>query len=604
MDVIKYDFENISKRLKAKVLNKLGGENFLMISTNAALIDAVAEELDDFAMYNEYLARESSWTTAKNPHFVMQQIDFFGYSPHRKISSTGTVRFSTSKTFNGRANTNITIPKWTQVSGGGVAFITREEATLASNKNYVDVSVVQGELAQKTIPITMKDFPIGSLEYAQIPILDSNIENTAYIVKVGKLGSIREDPWKEVSNVRSASGYDNPGEAEIFAIKTMDSFKGVTLFFGNNSLGKALNYDDIVEFTYVKSDGIEGNILAKGVINNVDSVIKDAKGDTINLFCSNVTELIGGQDNESVDSIKKIAPLSFQTVDRAVTAKDYEILLKKNGYADGVLVWGETELNDDQFNLFSSYTSGEENTVHITGYKVEKASLLGTPFSEDKKTAILYFLGKMKGLTDIIKFDDTVIVYVNFKAVVYCKKNYSKILIKGLVEDALKRDYSLLRGADKDLYGSSLYLSDYLATIDNVEGVDHCNCEITFSEYADFNNDFAKNLLLNNIKEGSVSIKIKSTVDTSDTWQEVAHDVPDINSKGSFKGKNLFNVAPESFINYREGRLQGLTVTNLPNLPTNYQARIDFELNSGSGNLELSYRNQLFAWHTSDIKVV
>ena len=154
MAIMKFDYDSVLARLKARVLSKLDGENLLLFSTNSAFLEAAAEEFADADMYDEFLTREAVWETAQGYNSIMKQVSFYDYKPHRKVGSTGYIRVSTSKTFDGSWGTNITIPKFTQMSGGGLTFLSKESTYLAANADYVDIPVIQGEKTEKTVEIT------------------------------------------------------------------------------------------------------------------------------------------------------------------------------------------------------------------------------------------------------------------------------------------------------------------------------------------------------------------------------------------------------------------------------------------------------------------
>jgi hypothetical protein len=162
--MLRYDYDSVLERLKQRILRKLDGQNLILFSTNSALIEAVAEEFDDLSLYDEFLTRENVWDTARGTSSIMKQVGFFDYKPHRKVGATGTVRFSAAEGFDGNWPYNISIPKWTQVSGGGITFLTKEAFYLPNTADYVDVPVIQGEVTKfevKTLPKYEVDWGAG-----------------------------------------------------------------------------------------------------------------------------------------------------------------------------------------------------------------------------------------------------------------------------------------------------------------------------------------------------------------------------------------------------------------------------------------------------------
>ena len=593
MAIMKFDYDSVLARLKARVLSKLDGENLLLFSTNSAFLEAAAEEFADADMYDEFLTREAVWETAQGYNSIMKQVSFYDYKPHRKVGSTGYIRVSTSKTFDGSWGTNITIPKFTQMSGGGLTFLSKESTYLAANADYVDIPVIQGEKTEKTVEITSTAYP--ELRYAAIVIKDPDIENSLYSVKVNGV------LWTEVNSIRLATS----NEDLYYTLQTLSDFSGVEITFGNGVFGKKLEYGDIVTFEYLQTKGEDGNVLSGGIITSVDTALKDESGTDVELFCTNLDALVGGSDYESVESIRSTAPLSFQTGNRAISSSDYATLIKQTNLVDKVQVWGEKEINEDAGNRPGTYVEASENLIYITGITVDPETGIGLPLSESSKSLIREALNDKKGTTDILQFVDTQVVYVTFESEVYISNTkYSSEQVIGNIHNALASEYSLSEAA----YKKNLYFSDYYKTIDAAEGVDHHRTTLSFSEFFKFSSAYlvSMNINLANIMPGTVKLYIRDTAADGE-WSQLGHDNgsgiligdqinPDDPSQGSYD----LNSATISYI---DGAIGDIIITYGLNQPfSNYEIRVDFALqDSEEGDLNLKYRQQLFAYYKDKI---
>jgi hypothetical protein len=601
MPMLRYDYNSVLARLKERTLQKLDGQNILLFSTNAAWLEAVAEEFDDLSLYDEFLTRENVWDTARGNSSIMKQVGYFDYIPHRKIGSTGTLRFSASKSFDGNWPYSISIPQWTQSSGGGTTFLTKESVNLLNTSFYVDIPAIQGEVAKFTTTITQAGYPQPKgAAYAQVQILDPDIENTLYEVRInGEL-------WKEIGNIRLAIQEVDPEKAKVYSLRTMPNYEGVVLFFGNGMFGKSLQYGDTVEFIYLKTLGAKGNVLSAGIVNTIDSEIRDERGNVVTLYCTNPSALTGGQEYEKLDDIKANAPKANKTGNRAISSQDYETLIKKTGTVDKVQVWGEKEINEDNGDPPGTFISAAENLIYITGFSIDQATLTGVPLTEAGKDIVRKYLNDKKGTTDILQFVDTQFIYVNFEVIVWVDTIlYTVNQIQEYVRNALITAYSVNAG----VYKENLYYSDYIRTIDEVLGVDHTVCDLTFFETLLFSSAYGFNtsLGLEGIKPGTVSIKIKNDRADMD-WGEMAHDDgngsligslidPNDPSKGSY-------IIPGAKISYVDGSIGEVVVTfGLTNPYQNYSIKIDFELDSTTEkNLVLTARNQMIIFGSSDIE--
>lgn len=593
MAVMKFDYDSVLARLKARVLSKLEGENLLLFSTNSAFLEAAAEEFADADMYDEFLTREAVWETAQGYNSIMKQVSFYDYKPHRKVGSTGYIRVSTSKTFDGSWGTNITIPKFTQMSGGGLTFLSKESTYLAANANYVDIPVIQGEKIEKTIEITSAAYP--ELRYASIAIKDPDIENSLYSVKVNGV------LWTEVDSIRLATS----NEDLYYTLQTLSDFSGVEITFGNGVFGKKLEYGDIVTFEYLQTKGEDGNVLSGGIITSVDTALKDESGSDVELFCTNLDALVGGSDYESVESIRSTAPLSFQTGNRAISSSDYATLIKQTNLVDKVQVWGEKEINEDAGNKPGTYVEASENLIYITGITIDPETGIGLPLSESSKSLIREALNDKKGTTDILQFVDTQVVYVTFESEVYISNTkYSSEQVIGNVHNALASEYSLSEAA----YKKNLYFSDYYKTIDAAEGVDHHRTTLSFSEFFKFSSAYlvSMNINLANVMPGTVKLYIRDTAADGE-WSQLGHD----NGSGILVGDQIDPDDPSqgsydlnsATIFYSDGTIGDMIITYGLDQPfSNYEIRVDFALqDSEEGDLNLKYRQQLFAYYKDKI---
>lgn len=593
MAVMKFDYDSVLARLKARVLSRLDGENLLLFSTNSAFLEAAAEEFADADMYDEFLTREAVWETAQGYNSIMKQVSFYDYKPHRKAGSTGYIRVSTSKTFDGSWGTNITIPKFTQMSGGGLTFLSKESTYLAANANYVDIPVIQGEKTEKTIEITSTTYP--ELRYASIAIKDPDIENSLYSVKVNGV------LWTEVDSIRLATS----NEDLYYTLQTLSDFSGVEITFGNGVFGKKLEYGDIVTFEYLQTKGEDGNVLSGGIITSVDTALKDESRSDVELFCTNLDALVGGSDYESVESIRSTAPLSFQTGNRAISSSDYATLIKQTNLVDKVQVWGEKEINEDAGNKPGTYVEASENLIYITGITIDPETGIGLPLSESSKSLIREALNDKKGTTDILQFVDTQVVYVTFESEVYISNTkYSSEQVIGNVHNALASEYSLSEAA----YKKNLYFSDYYKTIDAAKGVDHHRTTLSFSEFFKFSSAYlvSMNINLANIMPGTVKLYIRDTAADGE-WSQLGHD----NGSGILVGDQIDPDDPSqgsydlnsATISYSDGTIGDMIITYGLDQPfSNYEIRVDFALqDSEEGDLNLKYRQQLFAYYKDKI---
>ena len=172
-----------------------------------------------------------------------------------------------------------------------------------------------------------------------------------------------------------------------------------------------------------------------------------------NVSVSIVAAGAGGSVAETIESIKFNAPRSFQTQDRAVTASDYETLLKTR-FPDiqTISVFGGEEADPPQFGK-----------VFIS---VDVADADGAP--ETRKEAYLDYIQTKTPLTINVNFVDPEFMYVRvYSTVLYNVNNTTKTYadIKSLVQAGIS-GYNLNSLSD---FKSTLFISELSNAINKAD---------------------------------------------------------------------------------------------------------------------------------------
>ena len=126
------------------------------------------------------------------------------------------------------------------------------------------------------------------------------------------------------------------------------------ILFGDGVFGQKLEEGNFITVNYIRSNGDSGNGI--GVFNFTGRITyqRNATEYNVNSGVSLLTTGVassGGENIESVESIKKFAPRVFTTQNRAVTSTDYETLIPSKIYpeAESISVFGGEELVPPQY---------------------------------------------------------------------------------------------------------------------------------------------------------------------------------------------------------------------------------------------------------------
>jgi hypothetical protein len=126
------------------------------------------------------------------------------------------------------------------------------------------------------------------------------------------------------------------------------------LIFGDNVFGKALQDGNYIEVSYIVTNGDSANGVGQFSYSGRLTYTRNSTEYTVTSGVSLLTTGLvasGGENIESVESIKKYAPRIYSSQNRAVTANDYETLIPSKIYpeTESISVFGGEELIPPQY---------------------------------------------------------------------------------------------------------------------------------------------------------------------------------------------------------------------------------------------------------------
>lgn len=218
------------------------------------------------------------------------------------------------------------------------------------------------------------------------------------------------------------------------------------VYFGEDILGVQPKTGNIVILEYIVSTGPTANGM------KAFSIVANPTPYTA-LKITTVEPAKGGAEKEEIDRIRLLAPLLYESQDRAVTRNDYETLIRKdNPNVEFVRVWG-----------------GEDNVPPDYG-KVFAAikPKTGTRLSVDQKTSIVNRLLKERNVISVeVKLVDPDYLYMVLTSNVRFRSKATTLksndIKKAVFDRITEYKGAVLNGFDADFTHSKL-----LATIDSV----------------------------------------------------------------------------------------------------------------------------------------
>ena len=217
----------------------------------------------------------------------------------------------------------------TTVENGVASFGTDEDGVKIYQGTYLENSfVVDGSLDQRFI------------------LNNPSIDYTTLVVRI-KLPDEQGAGvvWERVDNIIQVDEL-----SEVYIVNEIEDEK-YELIFGDGVFGKALEDGQVIVASYIVTDGKDGD--GPATFSYSGSVISSSGGIVVPTNTVAVTTLESarnGANIEPVDSVKYYAPKVYGAQYRAVTARDYEAIIKQvYPNTETVSVVGGEELQPPQF---------------------------------------------------------------------------------------------------------------------------------------------------------------------------------------------------------------------------------------------------------------
>ena len=343
--VTELDFDTIKTNLKNFFADQTEFTDYDFDGSGLSiLLDVLAYNTHYMAYYLNMVANEMYLDSATQRDSVVSLAKQLGYTPRSKTSATATVNLSMVEA-SGVDTDFVKIPAYTQFNvtsqGKSYTFYTLEDKTIvwsgsASGTERTfsasNLSVTQGSKLSKEFTFT------GNKN--QRYILDNpGIDTSTLSVKVRASAGVNSfDTFTKYDGLlalNSTSAYYFVDEVEG---------QGYEISFGDGVYGKKLSAGNVIMIDYLTSDGNDANGLTGLTLSSASQAWgEDSNGSSTNITVTvtTATASSGGGDSETIDSIKYLAPQSYQHQNRAVTVEDYKAILSaKYSNIASLRVWG------------------------------------------------------------------------------------------------------------------------------------------------------------------------------------------------------------------------------------------------------------------------
>jgi hypothetical protein len=314
------------------------------------LVDVVAYSYHVLLFYLNQTASDSMFSQSELFENMNKIVSLIGYKPTGNCTSSLNVSVTAEAAL--ASGYSYTIRRFSNIMLGNVPYsintdinfqktTTEDEAidSIGSNnllyqgifKEYPIYVGIGENFEQFTVNIDYS----GDVSYKMVDY------NNMYVF-VKDINTQKWSEWTEVNSLYIANNI-----SKVFE-KRLNEYGHYEIKFGNDINGKRLNAGDYVAIYYLESDGTRGivgtNASKSGRMVLFNSALfseisEDIKNETSNYITANDIlklkfdnqyESVPPTFIESVENIRKNAPLTFSAQNRAVTTYDYESFVDKN----------------------------------------------------------------------------------------------------------------------------------------------------------------------------------------------------------------------------------------------------------------------------------
>lgn len=359
------DFNSLKTQIKDYLRGNSNFTDFDFEGSNfSILIDILAYNSYITAFNTNMAVNEAFIDSATLRENVVSLAKNIGYVPRSKRSARAKVSFSVDTT--GFESKTLTlrpgIVALGALQGGSYIFSIPSQITVPVDQNGIaffnNIEIFEG------VYLT-KNYIFETIPGQRFIIPNPGVDTTSIRVKVYSNVTEEYVLYKNIFNINE--------DTKIFLIQEIEDEK-YEIVFGDDIIGKRPLIGSSITVSYIVTNGKSGN----GASNfTFSGVLIDNNRNTITSGISLLTTLQpseNGDDIETIDSIKYLAPRVYSSQYRAVTANDYKGLIPfLYPNVESVVAYGGEELSPPEYGK-----------VFIS-IKPRNASYLSTITKEDIK---------------------------------------------------------------------------------------------------------------------------------------------------------------------------------------------------------------------------
>lgn len=447
IDYTSRDYEGFRQSMISELRSRMP-EYTDISETDAGIVilENNAKCLDILSFYADVMANESLLTTCRRRNNANKWCSILSYTPRNSTPSRVMQVFVLA----GVQDVSVTIPAGTRVKTKGstsepeIIFETEKDITIPAGKlgnekdsdgNYIyQVSAVQGVSIEGELVGSSNGTPNQKYQLNYSPVIAGSVE---ILVNEGSGFS----PWNRVNNF-----VDSGFTSRDYTLSITDNNNAV-IQFGDGVFGKIpVPYTNGIFANYRVGGGSSGNVGANTV------VVMDTNLAVVDSTFNPDGVYERGLDKETVDEIRRNAPVYSTTKWGALTLKDFSDVVLLN-FPEVILANSERDSSDiDDIHIYLLTQDGDS-------------------INESLLSRITSFFDENEGGRKIVGADEVFIepaslVQKDFTISLVVKDRYSRSEVKSQIEEIMK-DYFSLGNYSFGQYLSTTELAAYIMNPDN-----------------------------------------------------------------------------------------------------------------------------------------
>ena len=257
------------------------------------------------------------------------------------------------------------------------------------------------------------------------------------------------DTYKQANNILDIGTDD-----KVFFINEIED-ESYELFFGDGVLGRKLENGEVIEISYIVTNGSSTNGAKTFIFNGI---LEDENKSGITVpYTTSITTVNaanGGAAIESIEKIKYNAPKSFGAQNRAVTSNDYKSIVRDlyPAVSDVIVFGGEDQVPPAYGKVFISIKP------------TEAASLSTFTKKELSDNLKQYSVASIRP-----EFVDPSILYIELDSTIYFSETKTKLLPTEIATKATNGILEYLKSSGTEKFNGKFRYSKFIGVIDGAD---------------------------------------------------------------------------------------------------------------------------------------